>query len=698
MSQNPDNRADQALLRPVSALKGVGPKMVEKLQRLNISTIQDVLFHLPLRYQDRTRVCPIGALQDRMETVIEGVVEYTEVVFKRRRMMLCRVSDGSGSLLLRFFHFGEQQRKSLSPGTHLRCFGEARRGFDLMEMVHPEYRVQAPGADIEAEAHLTPVYSTTEGVHQLTLRKLVNEALPYVSQVQEWLPEALPGSITTIRLAEAVDFLHRPPPETDTGLLLEGLHPAQQRLAFEELLAHQLSLLQLRTVARLNPAPEFLPPAALSRQFLAELPFSLTGAQQRVSAEIEADLCHPHPMMRLVQGDVGSGKTVIAALACLQAVESGFQAAVMAPTEILAEQHLQNFRAWFASLGITVAWLSGKQKVAQRREMRALLASGEAGVAIGTHALFQEDVHFHRLGLVVVDEQHRFGVHQRLALRQKGSEQAGDPHQMIMTATPIPRTLAQTAYADLDLSVIDELPPGRQPIKTVAMNNTRRADVVERVAKACRAGQQCYWVCTLVEESEALQCEAAEVTQISLQDALSDLKVGLVHGRLKPDEKQAVMQDFKSGAINLLVATTVIEVGVDVPNATLMVIENSERLGLSQLHQLRGRVGRGRGQSSCVLLYQQPLSQTGRKRIEAMRQTNDGFLIAQIDLELRGPGELLGTRQTGLAQLKVADLSRDEALIPLATRAAGIVIEQYPDAVAPLLQRWVGENTQYREV
>lgn len=694
----PPRFISQALLRSVTDLKGVGPKMAEKLQRLNILTIQDVLFHLPLRYQDRTRVCPIGALRDRMETVIEGQVEHTEVVLNRRRMMLCRVSDGSGSLLLRFFHFNEQQRKALSQGVQLRCFGEARRGFDVMEMVHPEYRLQSAGAVHDVEENLTPVYATTEGVHQLTLRKLIDEALPYVAHVQEWLDESLLGHMTVTRLADAVRFLHRPPPDTDTQLLLEGTHPVQQRLAFEELLAHQLSLLQLRRAARLHSAPEFSVPGVSSQQFLSTLPFSLTGAQQRVLSEIQADQCRPHPMMRLVQGDVGSGKTVVAALACLQAAESGYQAAVMAPTEILAEQHLQNFSRWFGPLGITVAWLSGKQKAAQRREMRALLESGEAAVAVGTHALFQDDIQFHRLGLVVVDEQHRFGVHQRLALRQKGEGDGRYPHQMIMTATPIPRTLAQTAYADLDLSVIDELPPGRKPVKTVAMNNVRRADVVARVAKACRTGQQCYWVCTLVETSEVLQCEAAEITQVSLQEALPDLKVGLVHGRLKPDEKIAVMQAFKAGEIQLLVATTVIEVGVDVPNATLMVIENSERLGLSQLHQLRGRVGRGDRQSSCVLLYQQPLSQTGRKRIDAMRQTHDGFLIAQIDLELRGPGELLGTRQTGLAQLKVADLNRDAALIPRATAAAAAVIENFPEAVAPLMQRWVGDNAQYREV
>ncbi len=686
-----------SLSSPLVALKGVGPGLQEKLGKLGLKTVGDVLFHLPLRYQDRTRIYPIGTLRDGMEVVIQGEIEHTEVVFRRRRMMLVRVADGSGSILLRFFHFSEKQRRGLRPGLTIRCFGEARLIAGSPEMVHPEYRVNPLGDAEAVEEFLTPVYPTTEGVGQTTLRRLAEQALVHVDIVEELLPaEVLPGEQPG--LADALRYLHRPPPEARLDLLREGMHPAQQRLAFEELLAHQLSLLKIRATARRLGAPALGAPGEMVERFLAALPFSLTGAQRRVVDEIAADLQQPHPMMRLVQGDVGSGKTVVAAVACLQAVEAGCQAAIMAPTEILAEQHFRNFEKWFEPLGLTVAWISGKQKAAQRRQMRELIAAGEAQVAVGTHALFQDEIAFARLALVVVDEQHRFGVHQRMALREKGAAENHAPHQLIMTATPIPRTLAQTAYTDLDLSIIDELPPGRQPVTTVAIANDRRAEVVERVARACREGQQCYWVCTLVEESDALQAEAAEATHAGLQEALPDLRVGLVHGRMKPAEKEAVMRAFKGGELHLLVATTVIEVGVDVPNATLMIIENAERLGLSQLHQLRGRVGRGSGKSSCVLLYQAPLSQSGRRRIEALRETSDGFRIAQIDLELRGPGEILGVRQTGLMQFRVADIVRDGALIPEVTRAARTVISRYPETVEPLIGRWIGDRLQYREV
>ncbi len=688
---------DITLSSSLLTLKGVGPSLLEKLQKLGLKTVGDVLFHLPLRYQDRTRIYPIGTLQDGMEVVIQGEIEHTEVVFRRRRMMLCRVADGSGAILLRFFHFNEKQRQSLRPGVTIRCFGEARLIAGSPEMVHPEYRINPLGDTEEVEEYLTPVYPATDGVGQTLLRRLANQVLDQVEAVEELLPPALLQRGQPA-LADALRYLHRPPPEAALGLLREGMHPAQQRLAFEELLAHQLSLLKLRATAKKHPAPPLRGEGDLVSGFLAALPFALTGAQQRVVDEIAADLRTPHPMMRLVQGDVGSGKTVVAALACLQAIESGYQAVVMAPTEILAEQHYQNFLQWFEALGLSVAWVAGKQKASQRREMRERIASGAAAVAVGTHALFQDDIEFERLALIVVDEQHRFGVHQRMALREKGAGSDGHPHQLIMTATPIPRTLAQTAYTDLDLSIIDELPPGRKPVTTVALSNVRRAEIVERVARACREGQQCYWVCTLVEESDALQCEAAEVTHAGLQEALPDLQVGLVHGRMKPAEKEQVMAAFKAGELHLLVATTVIEVGVDVPNATLMIIENAERLGLSQLHQLRGRVGRGSGKSSCVLLYQNPLSQTGRKRINAMRETSDGFRIAQIDLELRGPGEILGVRQTGLMQFRVADIIRDKSLIPEVSRAARAVIDQYPEQIEPLIQRWIGDKAQYREV
>jgi len=695
--------ASDSMDQPVTKLKGVGPKVAEKLARLELRTIQDVLFHLPLRYQDRTRVCPIGALRDGMEISIEGQVEHTEVVFRRRRMLLCRVADGSGAILLRFFHFNKYQSESLSMGVSIRCFGEARRGPQTMEMVHPEYRLLLDDQSsdeqvVEVEETLTPIYPTTEGVHQLTLRRLTDEVLLQVAGVHELLPIESADDPNFPGLADALHFLHRPPPDADVALLQEGLHPAQQRLAFEELLAHQLSMLTMRARAAAHSALPFDVPGKLGQQFLANLGFEMTAAQQRVNKEIRKDLLRSNPMMRLVQGDVGSGKTVVAAMACLQAVEAGFQAVVMAPTEILAEQHHQSFRHWLEPMGIGMAWLSGKQKAAPRREMRARIKSGEAAVIVGTHALFQNDVEFSHLALIVVDEQHRFGVHQRMALREKGETEGHYPHQLIMTATPIPRTLAQTAYADLDVSVIDELPPGRKPIDTVAMSQAKRSKVVEHVAAACREGQQCYWVCTLVEESEALNCEAAEVTYAKLQEALEDLRIGLVHGRLKPAEKEKVMQAFNAGELDLLVATTVIEVGVDVPNASLMIIDNAERLGLSQLHQLRGRVGRGSEKSSCVLLYQSPLSENGHKRIRALRETNDGFKIAQIDLELRGPGELLGTRQTGLMQFRIADLARDGMLIPRVTTAATKLMKESPSSVEPLIRRWIGGKARYREV
>lgn len=686
------------LLQPLTDLRGVGPGTQEKLSKLGLLVVQDLLFHLPLRYQDRTRVVPIGTVVPGSEVVVVGEILHTEVVLRRRRMMLCKIADGSGTITLRFFHFSNQQRQGLRQGLQIRCFGEVRGSNGALEIIHPEYRVQAENEPVPLEEHLTPFYPTTDGANQLTLRRLIDQVLPRIEGVVELLPaESL--SSAAPELADALLYLHRPPPEASLGQLAEGMHPTQQRLAIEELVAHQLSLLRLRQTVVTRSAPILSGETGLIDQFLKDLPFALTDAQQRVFGEIERDLGSGRPMMRLVQGDVGSGKTVVAALACLQAVSAGFQAAIMAPTEILAEQHLQNFRNWFEPLGLTIAWHSGKAKAAAKRENRALTESGEAQVVVGTHALFQEEVAFQRLGLVIVDEQHRFGVHQRMALRDKGHPQDGLAHQLTMTATPIPRTLAQTAYADLDLSVIDELPPGRQPVKTVAMSNDRRAQIVEHVANACRhEGRQCYWVCTLVEESDVLQAEAAEGTYADLQQALPDQRLGLVHGRMKAEEKECVMRAFKAGELQLLVATTVIEVGVDVPNATLMIIENAERLGLSQLHQLRGRVGRGSGESSCVLLYQNPLSKTGRKRIQAMRETNDGFVIAQTDLELRGPGELLGTRQTGLMQLRVADLVRDEALIPVVSDIARDIVAHHPELVEPLIARWIGERLQYQNV
>jgi ATP-dependent DNA helicase RecG len=681
---------------PVETLSGVGPRIAQRLARLGIRRVEDLLFHLPLRYQDRTRVVPIGGLTPGREAVVEATIDHAEVVLRRRRMLLVRVSDGSGALLLRFFHFSPAQREGLARGVRLRLFGEARLGSGGLEMVHPEYERLAEDAETPAGDALTPVYPTTEGLHQLSLRRLIDRALPGLAGLPELLdPQALPEALR-YPLAEAVRFLHRPPPDADLPALLAGRHPAQRRLAFEELLAHHLSLARLRAAVAREPAPPIAPPGALLKAFRASLPFALTGAQERVLAELMTDLAQPHPMSRLVQGDVGSGKTVVAAAACVLAVEAGFQAAVMAPTEILAEQHHASFRDWLAPLGVEVAWVSGRQPSAERRSALGRIAAGEARVVVGTHALFQDQVEFDNLALVVVDEQHRFGVHQRLRLREKASGHS--PHQLIMTATPIPRTLAMTAYADLDYSVIDELPPGRQPVQTVAVPHTRRAEVVQRVAAACAEGRQAYWVCTLIEESEALEAEAAEQTHAALADALPGRRLGLVHGRLRPAEKDAVMQAFKAGEIDLLVATTVIEVGVDVPNASLMIIENPERLGLAQLHQLRGRVGRGSAASSCVLLYRAPLSETARARLDALRRTTDGFEIARVDLEIRGPGELLGTRQTGAMQFRVADLARDQDLIPEVQRRARALAESGAPTADALIERWLGEATEFAKV
>ncbi|MFN2308275.1 MAG: ATP-dependent DNA helicase RecG [Gammaproteobacteria bacterium] len=689
--------------QPVSVLRGVGPRAAQRLANLGIETVQDLLFHLPVHYQDRTRVLPIGSLRSGDAAVIEGAVELAEVKTGRRRMLLVRLADGTGALTLRFFHFNAAQQASFARGTRLRCFGEVRPGAATLEMIHPEYRrVDAAGVTA-VEEHLTPIYPSTEGLHQLSLRALTEQALERLAQagdagLRDWLPPALLRQFRLPALAAAIRYVHRPPPEASVEGLEAGRHPAQQRLVFEELLAHHLSLRQLRHAARAQRAPALVGDGALRGAFLAGLPFVLTAAQQRVSAEIATDLACDHPMLRLVQGDVGSGKTMVAALAALQAVEAGTQVAVMAPTELLAEQHYGNFHAWLAPLGIEVAWLSGKIKGRTREAALAALADGRAPVAIGTHALFQDEVRFARLGLVIVDEQHRFGVHQRLALRDKGRQGALRPHQLTMTATPIPRTLAMTLYADLDASVIDALPPGRSPVQTVVIPDSRRPEIVERVREVCAQGRQAYWVCTLIEESEALQCQAAADSAAQLAEALPGLRVGLVHGRLKAREKAAVMAAFKAAELDLLVATTVIEVGVDVPNASLMIIENAERLGLAQLHQLRGRVGRGSRQSSCVLLYHGPLSEAARARLGVLRDTTDGFEIARRDLELRGPGEVLGTRQTGLLSLRIADLLRDQDLLPAVEQAAECLLAGYPGHVAPLIRRWLGDAGRYGEV
>ena len=686
---------------PVTEFRGVGPVVAEKLAGLGIASAQDVLFHLPFRYQDRTRLTPIGALQPGSEAVVAGEVVLADVVVRRRRSLLVRVADGTGSLTLRFFHFGQTQIRQFERGARLQCFGEVRRGPGTLEMVHPEYRMrgpdEAPGALDEA---LTPFYPATDGVQQATLRRLAEQALALLEEraPTDWIPPSLiagadrggaGGALPD--LSAALRIVHRPPPDADVAALMAGLHPAHRRLALEELVAHRLGLRLLRTRSRRTRSPAVRPAGETARRLRASLDFTLTAAQQRVLEEIGANMATGEPMLRLVQGDVGSGKTVVAALAAADVVAAGHQVALMAPTEILAEQHLLNFAAWFEPLGVEVGWLSGKLRPAQRRASVEAVATGRSRIVVGTHALFQKDIAFADLGLAVIDEQHRFGVHQRMALRNKGADGTSQPHQLIMTATPIPRTLAMTAYADLDVSVIDELPPGRKPVVTVAIENGRRGEVIARVGSAIAEGRQVYWVCTLIEESESLQAEAAEDTLATLTEMLIGCRVGLVHGRMKPREKEATMQAFKARELDLLVATTVIEVGVDVPNASMMIIENAERLGLSQLHQLRGRVGRGSASSSCILLYQSPLSNNARERIGIMRETADGFLIAEKDLDLRGAGEVLGTRQTGLAEFRIAELGRDDDLLETVGEVADELLAGHPASVRGLIRRWIGE-------
>jgi ATP-dependent DNA helicase RecG len=685
---------------PVTALKGVGDAMAEKLAKVGLENLQDLLFHLPLRYQDRTRVVPIGQLRPGQDAVIEGVVSGADVTMGKRRSLVVRLGDGTGVLSLRFYHFSNAQKEGLKRGTHLRCYGEARPGASGLEIYHPEYRAlngDEPAPPVEQT--LTPIYPSTEGLTQQRLRLLCQQSLGMLGprSLPDWLPDQLARDYQLAPLSDAIRYLHNPPADADLDELAEGQHWAQHRLAFEELLTHQLSQQRLRESQRALRAPVLPKATRLPAQYLANLGFKPTGAQQRVGNEIAYDLSQPAPMMRLVQGDVGAGKTVVAALAALQALEAGYQVALMAPTEILAEQHYLTFKRWLEPLGIEVAWLAGKLKGKARASALEHIAGG-APMVVGTHALFQDEVQFKHLALAIIDEQHRFGVQQRLALRKKGVMGQLCPHQLIMTATPIPRTLAMSAYADLDTSILDELPPGRTPVNTVLVADSRRFEVVERVRAACAEGRQAYWVCTLIEESEELTCQAAESTFEELGSALGELRVGLIHGRMKPAEKAAVMAEFKAGDLQLLVATTVIEVGVDVPNASLMIIENPERLGLAQLHQLRGRVGRGSAVSHCVLLYHPPLSQIGRERLGIMRETNDGFVIAEKDLELRGPGEMLGTRQTGLLQFKVADLMRDADLLPAVRDAAQALMARWPDHVSPLLDRWLRHGQQYGQV
>ena len=685
--------------RPVTALKGVGPALAKRLGKLGIETVADLLFWLPTRYEDRTHVVPIGSLRPGMRAAVEGSVELAEVVFRGRRSLLVRLADGTGFLTLRFFHFSGAQQEQLVRGARLACFGEVRRGKHGPEIVHPEYR-NADAPDTQAvKGALTPIYPVTEGVQQGRLRNLTAQALAAAvdGELPDFLPAEIQRELGLPGLIESLQYLHRPPPDARLLVLEAGKHPAQRRLAFEELLAQQLSLRKLRNEIRRDPAWPVAARGELAGRLLAGTGFRLTAAQRRVVEEVRRDLAVPHPMLRLVQGDVGSGKTIVAALAAADVVEAGGQVALMAPTELLAEQHTQNFTRWLAPLGLAPLLVTGRLPAKLRREAEAALAGGKQGIAIGTHALFQDEVRFAKLTLVIVDEQHRFGVHQRMRLREKGV-QGRYPHQLIMTATPIPRTLAMTAYADLDVSVIDELPPGRTPVTTVVMPDSRRDEVVQRIQGACLAGRQAYWVCPLIEGSDVLEAQAAEDTAATLAAALPDVAVGMVHGRMPPAAREKTMAKFKAGSIGLLVATTVIEVGVDVPNASLMVIENAERMGLAQLHQLRGRVGRGSEASSCVLLWHAPLSPLAKQRLAVLRGTNDGFEVARRDLELRGPGEFLGTRQTGLMQLKVADLMRDADLLPRVQAAADVMMRAHADNMAPLERRWIGAATRYGKV
>ncbi len=694
------NKNNENLLKnPITLLKGVGSSLESKLANLNIQSIQDCLFHLPTRYQDRTHLSPIRSLQSGTYAVIEANVVNAQVTQGKRRTLRVQLHDGTGVVYLRYFFFHPSLLQKFTPGTRVRVFGEIRMFNHLLEIAHPEIAFGEPGKMPPLHENLTPLYPLTEGLTQQGLRKVINQALEWLQEqsLPEYLPEDLLTQYAFPPLIEALNFCHNPPRDAQVNLLLAGKHPAQQRLIFEELCAHHLSLIKLRDQEQRFSA-RVCAQTSLAEKLIKTLPFAFTQAQQRVLETIHHDMNQTRPMMRLLQGDVGSGKTIVAATAMAKAVASGYQAALMAPTEILAEQHYHHFKHWFDSLGISVAWLSGKLTPKTKRLTLESIAQGESRIIIGTHALVQEAVEYHQLGFVVIDEQHRFGVHQRLALAEKGLQGDYLPHQLIMTATPIPRTLAMTAYADLDYSVIDELPPGRTPITTVALSQDKRPEVIQRIYEACQQGKQVYWVCTLIEDSEHLNAEAATRICDELRAAMPNVAIGLVHGRLKSSEKETVMQAFSNNQLQLLVATTVIEVGVNVPNASLMIIENPERLGLSQLHQLRGRVGRGSEQSHCILLYQSPLSHTARERIQIMRETTDGFLIAEKDLELRGPGEWLGTRQTGAPQLRIADIVRDRDWLPEIKPAAEKIRANNPDHAQAMIDRWLGRNLQYAGV
>ncbi|MFO8702511.1 ATP-dependent DNA helicase RecG [Legionella pneumophila serogroup 2] len=679
-------------------LTGVGPTIAAKLAKCGIFTIQDLLFHLPYKYQDRTRITPIQDLRSNEWCVIAGHVCKTEIKYGKRMMLNCYVEDKTGLVKLRFFHFNKQQVQSLNNSAMIRAFGEVRDFNNHLEMIHPEYQLLDQESDFHVEETLTPIYPTTQGLTQTRLRQLVKIALEQCEHELhqlEWMSEKQLQENHFYNLGEAIKLLHNPPPDISLSTLETGEHPALKRLIFDELLAQQLSMQFARQSRRKLQAPSIPLDKAIHTRFIESLPFILTKAQQRVFKEISHDLAQSKPMLRLLQGDVGAGKTIIAALAALQTISQGFQVAFMAPTDLLSEQHTNNLHKWLEPIGVNVLRLSGKMKTTERKNALAALQDNSCQLIVGTHALFQDKVEFARLGLVIIDEQHRFGVEQRLLLQQKGQLNQLIPHQLLMTATPIPRTLSMSHFAHLDISVIDEQPPGRMPITTAVLNQDKRELIIERLQAAIANGKQAYWVCTLIEESEKLQCIAATDTSKKLQEQLPFARVGLVHGRMQTLEKEATMAAFKQGELDLLVATTVIEVGVDVPNASLMIIENAERLGLSQLHQLRGRVGRGNNQSHCLLLYQSPLSQQGAERLKIMRSTTDGFLISEKDLELRGSGEILGTRQTGFRQFKIANLQRDKALFTILRPIAKQLTLEKPTIARQITQRWLGDFEQF---
>ena len=686
------------LTQSCETLTGVGPTLASHLAKCGIHTVQDLLFHLPYRYQDRTRITSICDLRANDWCVITGTVCKIEIKYGKRMMLYCYVEDKTGLLTLRFFHFNKQQVKLLNESSKIRAFGEVREFANNLEMIHPEYQLIDPHSEFLVEETLTPIYSITQGLSQTRIRLLIQSALTtYQKELDqlEWMNSEELQHYYFQPIATAIQQLHNPPPDISLQALEEGAHPALKRLVFDELLAQRLSMQFARQQRSTLSAPVLPAASVLINQFLSNLPFVLTDAQHRVYEEIKQDLSQPKPMLRLVQGDVGSGKTVIAALAALQAIASGYQVALMAPTDLLSEQHAQTLQPWFTSLGICTLRLTGKMKTKERKETLAALANNQCQLIIGTHALFQEGVQFSSLGLIIIDEQHRFGVEQRLLLQQKGQIDQKGPHQLLMTATPIPRTLAMTQFAHLDLSVIDELPPGRTTIITAVLNQEKRQPIVTRLQAAIAGGRQAYWVCTLIDESEKLQCIAASVTAQNLQEQLPEVRVGLVHGRMKASDKENTMAAFKRGDIDLLVATTVIEVGVDVANASLMIVENAERLGLSQLHQLRGRVGRGSAQSHCLLLYQSPLSTMSAERLKVMRATSDGFVIAEKDLQLRGSGEFLGTRQTGYHQYKIANLQRDQALLAPIADIAYKLLHDKPLIAHSITKRWLGEFEQF---